>query len=65
MSALLAILGAIGDFTQWVIGFGQRRIGREEQENADARDTIAQLEREKDAAVSRPDALSELSKHEL
>ena len=65
MSVLLAILGAISNLCEWVIGYGQRRIGRQQQENDDAKETIKKLQAEKDAAVARPDSLDELSKHKF
>lgn len=59
----LKLLGVLGDVIQWIIGFGQRQIGREQQQNDDKTKTIKQLEAELNAASQRPDVDKRLSDH--
>lgn len=57
---LFKALGAVGDIVQWFIGYGQRKIGKEEQQNEDAQDTNTKLKAELDAANNSQSASDEL-----
>jgi len=63
MSFLFDLMDGIISGIQGLIGFGQRQIGREQQQNDDAEKTISQLEAEKDAGAARPDVPDELREH--
>lgn len=65
MGFFTAIFGAIADAIQWFTGYAQRKIGRQQQQNDDAKKTIEQDEAEKSDAAQHIDASNELSKHDF
>ena len=60
MSFILSALGAICDLWNWFRGSTEERLGKTEQQNVDAKETVKILEAERDVNAQRVDALEQL-----
>ena len=62
---LIKIFDAILETIQWLIGYNQRQIGKEEQQNCDRAETIDKLKAEQAARIDVTSAADQLRKHDL
>lgn len=65
MSLLFTILEGFMSLWKWISGNKDKQLGKEEQENADAAETIKRQDAELAAAVQPHDAVNSLHRHDI
>lgn len=65
MGWILSIIGLVADGMQWLIGYGQRQIGRKEQQLSDEQERNTALSNELSVALKPANSIDSLREHDF